>query len=516
MGWFAPSASVAATQRARDLAAAGRDIIALTVGEPDFDTPEHVREAAVAAMARGDTRYTNVDGTAALKQAIVGKFHRENGIRYDPSEVIAAAGAKQLIFNAFMATIDEGDEVVIPTPCWVSYPEIVKLFGGRPVMLPCHAGSGFKIDRDRLSAAITPRTRWVTLNSPNNPSGAVYTEKELRVLGDVLLKHPRVLLMSDDIYVHPTSAQLRAGGFREITERITVCVATDGNQGRGLAYGARIFGCRCVIYIHGHVSPGRKEAMEKLGAIVIRIDGEYEASVARAKEDARINGWHFVSSTSWDDFHEDLPRDVMSAYMVMVEEALTQIPEVEKTTHVFMSGGGGSIAAAVFMGFHQRMPGVTPRFVVVEPSEADCLLQSAVHDHPVPSPGSLRTIMAGLACREVSPAAWNVLSWLGSDFVTIPDEWAVGAMRALADGGGDAPIVSGESACGGMGVLIQARSNLTLRDALGLNEDSRVVLFGCEGATDPAIYEEIVGKSPALVFAAQTRFASPDASAPAS
>jgi diaminopropionate ammonia-lyase len=301
----------------------------------------------------------------------------------------------------------------------------------------------------------------------------------------------------------PTATQLRDREFAEITQRVTVCVATDGNQGRGLAHAAKVFGCRCVIYIHGHVSPGRKEAMESLGAIVIRIDGEYEASVKRAKEDGRINGWHFVSSTSWDDFNEPLPRHVMNAYMVMVEEALDALPDVSKVTHVFMQGGVGSIAAAVYMGFAQRTKGPIPRFVMVEPLQADCLYQSAVNGKPTPSSGNLRTIMAGLACREVSPAAWSILDWLCSDYLAIPDDWVVQAMKSLADGGGDVPIVSGESASGGMGVLLNTLVDPELKQRLGLGSDSHVLLFGCEGATDPGIYEDIVGLSAAEVFRRQ-------------
>ncbi|MBN3846126.1 diaminopropionate ammonia-lyase [Paraburkholderia sp. Ac-20342] len=314
-------------------------------------------------------------------------------------------------------------------------------------------------------------------------------------------------LLADEVEAktgkRPTADQLRSHEFHSITERVTVCVATDGNQGRGLAYAAKVFGCRCVIYVHGHVSPGRKEAMEALGAIVIRINGEYEASVARAKEDGRINNWHFVSSTSWDNFKEGLPRNVMNAYMVMVEEALEALPSDSRITHVFMQGGVGSIAAAVFLGFAKKYPGKTPRFVIVEPTEADCLFQSAINGRPTPSAGSLHTLMAGLACREVSPAAWSVLQWLASDFIKIPDHWVVSAMRALADGGGDTPIVSGESASGGMGVLLQSMLNPELRDQLGLDENSQVLLFGCEGATDPQIYEQVVGLSSHEVFERQ-------------
>jgi diaminopropionate ammonia-lyase len=301
----------------------------------------------------------------------------------------------------------------------------------------------------------------------------------------------------------PTSSQLRSREFHDITQFVTICVATDGNQGRGLAYAAHIFGCRCVTYIHSHVSDFRKQAMEQLGAIVIRIDGEYEDSVRRAKQDASLNGWHFVSSTSWDDFQSPIPRNVMNAYMVMVEEALAQIPDLSRITHVFMQGGVGSIAAAVFIGFFQRCPTQVPNFVLVEPLAADCLYQSAVNGHPTPSSGSLRTIMAGLACREVSPAAWSILDWLTSDFLAIPDSWVVDAMRALSQGDGDTPIVSGESAAGGMGVLLKAANDPQLASQLRLTPSSRVVLFGCEGATDPVIFEQITGLSPSQVFERQ-------------
>ncbi|PLB48787.1 tryptophan synthase beta subunit-like PLP-dependent enzyme [Aspergillus steynii IBT 23096] len=329
-------------------------------------------------------------------------------------------------------------------------------------------------------------------------------------------------ILADEVHaktgICPSSAELRTPKYHDITQRVTVCVATDGNQGRGLAYGARIFGCRCVDYIHGHVSDGRAEAMKELGAVVIRIDGEYEASVARAKEDARMNGWYFVSSTSWSDFDNDVPQHVMNAYMVVLEEAFDIIPAVDQITHVFVCGGIGSIAAAIFQGFYTRfykiressttlVPPEIPRFVVVEPSNADCLLQSAKNGQMCQSEGSLRTLMAGLACRAPSPAAWKVLSWLASDFLAVPDSVAVEGMKALASGSeGDVPVVCGESSAASMGIMLGARMDQSLREKLGLNEKSQVVLFGLEGATDPQIYESIVGKSPNDVFDAQNRF----------
>ena len=196
----------------------------------------------------------------------------------------------------------------------------------------------------------------------------------------------------------------------------------------------------------------------------------------------------------------------MNAYRVMIEEALDQLPDLREVTHVVMQGGVGSIAAAIFLGFVDRLRGALPRFVVVEPTEADCLYQSAVAGNPTSSAGTLRTSMAGLACRDVSPAAWKILDWLVSDYLAIPDAWAADGMRALADGGGDVPIVSGESAAGGMGLLLAAADDPRLRADLGLDEGSCVVLFGGEGATDPDIYRDLVGVDSDVVFAWQAAF----------
>lgn len=319
------------------------------------------------------------------------------------------------------------------------------------------------------------------------------------------------------IGVRPTSAELRAGKHKHLTARFTVCVATDGNQGRGLAYGAKIFRCRCVNYIHNHVSPGRKQAMEELGAVVIRINGDYQASVDRAKEDARMNEWVFVSSTSWDDFASEVPRNVMNGYMVLVEEAYSMVPDAHNITHIIMCGGVGSIAAAVFLGFQKsweefrKVSSATsalrsPRFIVLEPKEADCLLQSSVEGRPAPATGSLRTSMAGLACREPSPAAMKLLDWLASDFVAVPDSVAEDGMKALASGGiSDIPIVCGESSGASMGLMLLVKEDRELREKLGMDQSSRVLLFGCEGATDATIYERIVGKSADAIFEAQAR-----------
>ncbi|MBY3258811.1 pyridoxal phosphate-dependent aminotransferase [Rhizobium laguerreae] len=180
----------------------GLPVIILGAGEPDFDTPDNVKAAAKAAIDAGDTKYTALDGTPALKKAVVEKFRRENGVIYAIDEVTVATGAKQILFNAFMATLDPGDEVIIPTPYWTSYSDIVEVCGGVPVPVPCNAAAGFRLQAKQLEAAITPKTRWVLLNSPSNPSGAAYAAADYRPLIDVLLRHPHVWLMVDDMYEH--------------------------------------------------------------------------------------------------------------------------------------------------------------------------------------------------------------------------------------------------------------------------------------------------------------------------
>jgi len=197
-----PSPTMAVTAKAAELKAAGRDVIGLGAGEPDFDTPDNVKEAANRAIAAGDTKYTNVDGTPALKRAICDKFKRENGLDFAPEQISVACGGKHILFNAIFATVDPGDEVIVPAPYWVSYPDIVLLAGGSPVILEGAEADGFKIRPEALDAAITPRTKWLILNSPSNPTGAAYTGAELAALGEVLARHPQVWVLSDDIYEH--------------------------------------------------------------------------------------------------------------------------------------------------------------------------------------------------------------------------------------------------------------------------------------------------------------------------
>lgn len=197
-----PSATIAATRKAREMRAQGISVIALSQGEPDFDTPEHVKEAACAAIMKGGLTYPPVPGLPQLRQAIQRKFERDNGLAYKEDEIIVSSGGKQVISNALLATLDAGDEVIIPAPYWVSYPEMVALFGGTPVIVAASARNGFKMTAEQLRSAITPKTRWLMLNSPSNPSGAVYSHDEMKALTDVLVEFPDVMIMADDIYEH--------------------------------------------------------------------------------------------------------------------------------------------------------------------------------------------------------------------------------------------------------------------------------------------------------------------------
>ncbi|HEX2019127.1 MAG TPA: pyridoxal phosphate-dependent aminotransferase [Aurantimonas sp.] len=197
-----PSATIAVTQKARELKASGRDVIGLGAGEPDFDTPDNIKEAAIDAIRRGETKYTPVSGIPELRQAVAAKFKRENKLDYRPEQTIVGTGGKQILFNAFMATLNPGDEVVIPAPYWVSYPEMVAICGGTPVFVETTIETGFKLTPEALDAAITPKTKWFLFNSPSNPSGAAYSRAELKALTDVLMRHPHVWVLTDDMYEH--------------------------------------------------------------------------------------------------------------------------------------------------------------------------------------------------------------------------------------------------------------------------------------------------------------------------
>src|SRR6202041_2674169 len=204
-----PSPTIAVTQKARDLKAAGRDVIGLGAGEPDFDTPDNIKEAAIAAIRRGETKYTNIEGIPELRAAIAGKFKRENHIDYTPAQCFAGPGGKSVIYNAMLATLNEGDEVIVIAPYWVSYPDIVLLAGATPVIVKTTLEDGFRMTPEALAQAITPKTKWLIFNQPSNPTGACYTRDQLKALTDVLMKHPQVWVLTDDMYEH-----LVYGGFK--------------------------------------------------------------------------------------------------------------------------------------------------------------------------------------------------------------------------------------------------------------------------------------------------------------
>jgi len=215
-----PSATIAVTQIARELRARGRDIISLGSGQPDFDTPEHIKNAAKEALDRGETKYPPVGGIPELRKAVAEKFARENGIDYDPSQVIISGGGKQVISNALLATVDEGDEVVIPLPYWVSYPELVALCGGKPVFAKATLENDYKLTPESLEAVISPQTKWLIFNSPSNPSGAAYSSVELSAIADMLLRHPHVWILSDDIYEHLTYGDFRFSTLAQVEPKL--------------------------------------------------------------------------------------------------------------------------------------------------------------------------------------------------------------------------------------------------------------------------------------------------------
>jgi aspartate aminotransferase len=215
-----PSPTMAITALATELKAAGRDVISLSQGEPDFDTPPNIKEAAIAAIRAGDTKYTVFDGRIELKRAVCAKFERENGLHYEPQQITISSGGKQVLYNALVATLSAGDEVVIPAPFWVSYPEMVLLADGTPVPVACPQNNGFKLRPEDLDAAITPRTKWLILNSPSNPSGAAYSEADLKSLAEVLLRHEQVWVMADDMYEHLVYDDFRFTTIAQVEPRL--------------------------------------------------------------------------------------------------------------------------------------------------------------------------------------------------------------------------------------------------------------------------------------------------------
>ena len=290
-----------------------------------------------------------------------------------------------------------------------------------------------------------------------------------------------------------TSSELLAGGFDAIVRAATVTCATDGNHGRSVAWGAQLFGCRCVIFVHEHVSQGRREAIASYGAEVREVKGNYDDAVHHAAATARANGWTVVSDTSYPGYRE-IPLDVMHGYGVLAAEVESQCSQ--PPTHVFVQAGVGALAAAVCAHFRLAWRERRPFFVAVEPLRANCVYRSLAAGRPVAVGGSLETVMAGLACGEVSELAWDVLHTGANAAIAVDDAYALEAMRRLARPvRGDAAIVAGETGASGLAALLAASADASIRATLALGADSRVLLIGSEGDTDPQIYRRIVGRS---------------------
>ena len=313
--------------------------------------------------------------------------------------------------------------------------------------------------------------------------------KSFKALGGAYAVANLLIKKLKDEGIKANSSDLILGTYKDYTSKLTVCCATDGNHGRSVAWGAQQFGCNCEIYIHQKVSPGREKAIAKYGALVNRIDGNYDESVRIAAKVAESNGYTVVSDTSYEGY-TDIPKDVMQGYTVMVDEAMKQMNDTP--THVFLQGGVGGFPSAV-VSFLQESLDCPPIFVVVEPVNADCLFQSAVNGEPTPIHGDLDTIMAGLACGEVSVLAWSILESHVTHFMSITDESIPKAMQLLANR--KTPIVAGESAVTGLAGYLIACNDSDLKSKLMINENSKVLFFGTEGDTDEEMYEQLVGRS---------------------
>ncbi|MEE4300768.1 MAG: diaminopropionate ammonia-lyase [Pseudomonadales bacterium] len=303
-----------------------------------------------------------------------------------------------------------------------------------------------------------------------------------RVLQRQLAEHLGHAVSLDDV---------RARRFPTAVAAITLVAATDGNHGRALAWGCERFGARCRIYVHAHVSEKRAAAMRAFGADVVRIEGDYDASVALAREEAAANGWTVVSDTSWPGYTE-IPRDVMAGYGVMIREVHDVLAAAP--THLFVQGGVGGLAAAAAAASRQLWGAVAPRLVVVEPALAPCLFASARAGRPTPVAIEAETIMAGLSCGEPSPLAWEILASEASDFLLVDDALIPPTVRRLAEpAAADPRIEAGESGVAGLAALVAAACDPALREALGLDATARVLLIGSEGVTDPEIFADILG-----------------------
>ena len=318
-----------------------------------------------------------------------------------------------------------------------------------------------------------------------------------------------ISLVRQILRLHPDfePAAILTGRYAEALRGYTVISATDGNHGRGLAAAAQDAGCRCVIVLHAHVSPEREQAIAAYGADIVRIAGNYDESVQEAARLAAAHGWQVIADTSYDGY-EDIPRDVMQGYGAIAEEIVEQTSaqrgRAGAFTHVFLQGGVGGMAAGLASYFWEYHGAQRPCVISVEPAQADCLLQSAIQGRPAKATGTVDSVMAGLACGETSPLAWRFLQPCVDVFMTIEDEQAIEAMRALAQGSErDTPIVAGESGVAGLAALEWLRSDPQRSEQVGLTAESRVLIISTEGATAPREYTRLVGQSAEQVLQRQ-------------
>jgi diaminopropionate ammonia-lyase len=285
---------------------------------------------------------------------------------------------------------------------------------------------------------------------------------------------------------------IRAGKYTELTKKYTVTTATDGNHGRSVAYGAKLSGCNCQIYIHAAVSEGRQKAMEEFGAKVIRVTGNYDESLRICIEEANKNNWQIISDTSYEGYTQ-YPKYIMAGYTILAHEIANQLTEKELPTHIFLQAGVGGFAAAIMAYFWEKYPDKNIKFIIVEPTLAPCLIGSANANKLTIFDIQKETMMAGLSCGEPSLLAWKILDEGTDHFMTITDDRVPDLMRLLANGTDNDPsIEAGECSASGLAALIEVKNNDTMVKKLNLNDNSRVLLFGTEGATDPDIYKEII------------------------
>ncbi len=313
----------------------------------------------------------------------------------------------------------------------------------------------------------------------------------LRILQAVLKRHG----------VEPSAEDLIAGQHRDIVGGVTVCCATDGNHGRSVAWGARMFGAQCRIYIHQNVSEDREAAIAAYGATMVRLPGDYDESVRAVARDAEANGWHLVADTNAGGGSDVIPNLVMQGYTLIVDELIEQMPEAP--THVVIPAGVGGLAAAIAGRWAKVKGAERPRMVVVEPQVADCVFRALRDGEPKPVEGDVNSFMACLSAGEVSPAAWPILRAVADDAVAIPDGAAMDVMIGLAQGRwGDRALVSGESGCASVAAVLAVADQPAIRAALGLNAQSRVLCIGSEGATAPELWARVTGLRPEAIDAA--------------